>query len=141
MPRFCAACGGQMADNATACPACGKAAGQSAGGGAAAAPAAAGAGLQDNVAGLLAYLFIPAIIFLFLEPYNKNKFVRFHSIQSLILHLASYVITTVLAITVVGLLLVPFVGLAAFVVGVTAAIKAFQGQKWGIPVIAPIAEK
>ncbi len=39
MPRFCAACGGQMADNASACPACGKAAGQSTGGGAAAAPA------------------------------------------------------------------------------------------------------
>ena len=35
-------------------------------------------GLTDNVAGLLAYVtIIPAIIFLVIEPYNRNRFVRF----------------------------------------------------------------
>src|SRR4051812_18891650 len=95
MPRFCAACGGQMADNATACPACGKAAGQSAGGGAAAAPAAAGGGLANNVAGLLVYLIgVLAIVFLLIEPYKSNKFVRFHCFQCLFFW-GAYIVATI----------------------------------------------
>jgi hypothetical protein len=36
------------------------------------------------VAGMLAYFtIIPAIIFLLIEPYNRNRFVRFHSFQCL----------------------------------------------------------
>ena len=38
--------------------------------------------LAENIAGALAYLtFIPAIAFLVLDPYNKNRFARFHSVQ------------------------------------------------------------
>src|SRR6476620_8683969 len=86
---FCSGCGAQMADGATICAACGK--GQSVGGGAAAAPAAAqSGGLADNIAGLLAYLFIPAVIFLVMESYNKNKFIRFHAFQGLFLGLVSF---------------------------------------------------
>ena len=41
-------------------------------------------GLSDNAAGALAYVtIIPAIIFLVMEPYNKNRFIRFHSWQCL----------------------------------------------------------
>ena len=41
---------------------------------------AAPSGLSDTAAGALAYVtIIPAIIFLLVEPYNKNSFVRFHS--------------------------------------------------------------
>ena len=40
--------------------------------------------LPETIAGAAAYLtFIPAIIFLLLEPYKKNRFVRFHSVQCL----------------------------------------------------------
>ena len=47
---------------------------------------AASSGLSDNAAGALAYLtVIPAIIFLIVEPYNKNSFVRFHSWQCIFL--------------------------------------------------------
>ena len=39
-------------------------------------------GLSDNAAGALAYVtFIPAIIFLIVEPYNKNSYIKFHSWQ------------------------------------------------------------
>src|SRR5213082_3569630 len=88
MPRFCAACGGQMADNAAACPACGKAAGQSAGGGAAAAPAAAGGGLPVIITALLCYSpvgLLGWILCLAIEPYKSNKFLRFHAFQSIFL--------------------------------------------------------
>src|SRR4051812_40577262 len=78
MPRFCAACGGQMADNAAACPACGKAAGESAGGGGAAAPAQTSGGLTGNVAARISYIiWIPAIVFLLVDPYKKSKIVPF----------------------------------------------------------------
>ena len=49
--------------------------------------------MADNVVGMLAYFtFIPALIFIVIEPYNKNRFVRFHSFQSLFFHLAWFVI-------------------------------------------------
>ena len=142
---FCSGCGAQLADGATICASCGK--GQSVGGGAAAAPAASPAstqssGLNDNVAGLLAYLFIPAIIFLVVEPFNKNKFVRFHAFQGLFLGLFSIVGHTVLTfIPVLGWILLPFFSLAIFVIAVIAAVKAFQNQKWSIPVIGPLAQQ
>ena len=142
MPRFCAACGGQMADNATACPACGKAAGQSAGGGAAAAPAAAGGGLADNVAGGLAYItIIPAIIFLVVEPYSRNKFVKFHAFQCLGLAVLSIALWIVNVVPVIGWILGLVGHLAVFVIWVICVIKAFQGGKFKIPVIGDFAEK
>ena len=142
MPRFCAACGGQMADNATACPACGKPAGQSAGGGAAAAPAAAGGGLADNVAGGLAYItIIPAIIFLVVEPYSKNKFVKFHAFQCLGLAVLSIALWIVNVVPIIGWILGLVGHLAVFVIWVICVIKAFQGGKFKIPVIGDFAEK
>ncbi len=82
MARFCTSCGSAMDDGAGFCPKCGKAvAGAAAGSGAAPAPAMAPAagGLTDNVAGMLAYItIIPAILFLVMEPYNRNRFIRFH---------------------------------------------------------------
>ncbi len=139
---FCSGCGAQVADGAATCAKCGKAMGQSMGGGAAAAPAQATGGLDTNVAGLLAYLFwIPAIIFLLVEPYKNDKLLRFHSFQSLFLGIATMVIYTVLTVTVIGILLVPFVGLAHMILAIIAAVKAYQGQKFNIPVLAGIAEK
>ena len=142
MPRFCAACGGQMADNATACPACGKAAGQSAGGGAAAAPAAAGGGLADNVAGGLAYItIIPAIIFLVVEPYSKNKFVKFHAFQCLGLAVLAIACSVIAVVPVIGWIIGILGHLGVFVLWVICIIKAFQGGKFKIPVIGDFAEK
>ena len=74
---FCSACGAQIPAGTTACPACSRSAGAPAG------AQAAGGGLTDNVAGILAYLVIPAIVFLVQPPYNQNRFIRFHSFQAL----------------------------------------------------------
>ena len=137
---FCSGCGAQLADGATVCAACGK--GQSVGGGAAAAPASTSSGLNDNIAGLLSYLFIPAIIFLLIEPFNKNKFVRFHAFQGLFLGLVSFAGHIVLSIIpVLGWVLIPFWTLAIFVIAVIGAVKAYQNQKWKIPVIGDFAQK
>ncbi len=142
MARFCASCGAQMADTATTCPACGKGAGQSAGGGTAAAPAQQAGGMQDNLAGALAYLWIVAIIFLLIEPYNRNKFVRFHSFQALFLGLVSIAGHIVLGIVpFIGWVILPFFSLAIFIVAVICAVKAYGNQEFKLPVIGDLAAK
>src|SRR4051794_31458654 len=99
MAQFCSGCGAQMADGATVCAGCGR---SQATASSATAAAPASSGLNDNVAGLLAYLALPAIIFLVLEPFNKNKFVRFHAFQGLFLWLINFVGHAILAVTVIG---------------------------------------
>jgi uncharacterized membrane protein len=147
MPRFCSACGTQMADNAAFCPSCGQSS-VATSTGAAPAPAmgqgsaASASGLQDNVAGALAYLVIPAIVFLVVEPYNKNKFIRFHSFQAIIYWIASIVLQTVAwMIPLLNLVLGPIIGLAIFIGWVVLLIKAFQGTMFKLPVIGDLAEK
>jgi len=144
MPRFCASCGAQMADTATVCPACKKGTGPSTGGGAAAAPASsAGAGVADNVAGMLAYItFIPAIIFLLMEPYNKRRFVRFHAFQCIFLSVALFAIHLVLTIIpFIGGVISLLVSVGALILWIILLIKAYQGQMFKLPVIGDLAEK
>lgn len=106
-------------------------------------------GLTDNVAGLLAYVtIIPAIIFLVTAPYNKSRFVRFHSFQSLFFCAAWIIfwIGTMILDVIPGLIfiMVPIhllVGLGAFILWIVLLIKANQGQMWKLPVIGDLAEK
>ena len=138
-----------MMDGAAFCPKCGKGTGvQATPGGAAAVPSATpstGAttsGIQDNIAGLLAYLVIPAVIFLVVEPYNRNKFIRFHSFQALGLWVACVVLNIVIGmIPIVNLFVLPLLGLAELIVGIVCMIKAFQNQQFKLPVIGDFAEK
>jgi uncharacterized membrane protein len=141
---FCPNCGAQLTAGANNCGACGKPVGQSAGGGAAAAPApVAAGGLQDNVAGMLAYItIIPAIVFLVMEPYNRNRFIRFHAFQCLFLFVAIIAIDIVLGfIPIVGWMLAPLVGLGALVLAIICLLKAYNNQMWKLPVIGDLAEK
>ncbi len=142
MARFCESCGKEMPDAAAFCPYCGTAAGQPAAGNAGAGQAGQAAGLQSNLAGALAYLWVMAIIFLLLEPYNKDKFVRFHSFQALFLGLASIAGNIVLTLLpVLGWALIPLWSLLILVLAVVGAVKAYQNQIWRIPVIGDFAEK
>jgi uncharacterized membrane protein len=128
---FCARCGTEIAEGAT-CPKC--AAGS--------APVATGAGLEDNVAGALAYVtIIPAIVFLVLEPYNRKRFIRFHAFQSILFFVAWVVVGIALSILPYIPLLWTTVRVVFFVVLVIAALKAYQGQMFKLPVIGDMAEK
>ena len=142
---FCPSCGTQIADGAS-CPKCAGAAAPVA---SASTGAPAAAGLADNVAGALAYVtIIPAILFLVLEPFNKKRFVRFHSFQCLFFAGAWIVLEIGLAfighIPFLGwatLVLWPLIGLAAFVIWLILVIKAYQGQMFKLPVIGDMAEQ
>jgi uncharacterized membrane protein len=156
---FCAYCGTQMADSAAFCPNCGKAAGQASGGGASVAPptpappasygntSAPAAPIAENVAGMLAYFtIIPAIIFLLLEPYNRNRFVRFHSFQCLFIAAALIVLHILLSIISYTLPLMMFpiwglLGLAELALWLLLVIKAYQHEMFKLPIVGDLAEK
>src|SRR5580698_3895336 len=57
-------------------------------------PPAGTAAMADNAASALCYVlgFITGILFLVLEPYNKNRTVRFHAFQSIFLNIALIVV-------------------------------------------------
>jgi uncharacterized membrane protein len=105
-------------------------------------------GLSDNVAAGLAYFtVVPAILFLLLEPYRQNSFVRFHSWQSIFLFLAIAVMRSVemmlvamlpsaMAFTIGSLFSLLF-----FIAWLVATIKAFQGAKYLLPLVGDFAER
>ncbi len=128
------------------CPACSA---KAAGGGARGPAQGTTGGMADNVAGMLAYItIIPAIVFLVVEPYNKNRFIRFHSFQNLFYCVALIVIWVGLSVlsVVPGLIFLTLplhlvVWLGSFIVWIILLIKAFQGQMFKLPVIGDLAEK
>jgi uncharacterized membrane protein len=145
---FCSSCGAQIPDGSTICAACAARA-QAAPAG----PAATG-GMADNVAGMLAYItIIPAIIFLVMEPYNKNRFVRFHSFQNIFFAVGLIVCWIALMILSAVLAFIPILGhilafllwivlwIGSVVVWVIMLVKAYGGQMWKLPVIGDMAEK
>jgi uncharacterized membrane protein len=100
-------------------------------------------GLSDTAAGGLAYItIIPAIIFLIVEPFNKNSYVRFHSWQSIFFGIAVFAVNIVLSvIPVIGWIIMPFIGLVFLVIWVYVLLKALNGQRFKLPLIGDLAEK
>jgi uncharacterized membrane protein len=124
-------------------------------------------GLDGNIAALLGYIiWIIALISIIME--KENRFVRFHAIQALLYNAAFIVLYIVLAIVqvvigvvfgvaaaaagdaggAIGLILslisiliwmvVPVIMLIGIIL---AAIKAYQGQMYKLPIIGNMAEK
>ncbi|MFZ0290111.1 MAG: hypothetical protein WBV26_13500 [Candidatus Sulfotelmatobacter sp.] len=148
MSISCPECAASMPDAAAFCPGCGRAM----------RPVERVQGkvgaLPQTIAGALAYCtIIPAIIFLLVEPYNKNRFVRFHSFQCIGLWLAGLVIGAALRavgfvlffVPVVGQLLVLLVsmvvGIGFFVIWLVLVVKALQGERFRLPLVGDFAEQ
>ena len=148
MSIACPHCAAQMPETAGFCPGCGR-------------PTPAGSraqgqvgALPENIGGALAYLtFLPAIVFLLVDPYSKNRFVRFHSFQCLFLWAAAVLIGILLKFAGLVLFIIPVLGhllvflismvviLAGFVVWVVLVVKALQGEQFRLPVIGDFAEQ
>ncbi len=151
---FCAKCGGQLAEGTTFCAACGAPVGSAAAPAAPAAGAAAGSGLAPNVAGALAYVtIIPAILFLVMDPYNKDKFIKFHSFQCLFFAATMFVLSIVMMIVGFILAFIPVVGwildmliwlaigLGSLILVIFMIYKAYSGEKFMLPVIGKLADQ
>ncbi|MFC1704546.1 DUF4870 domain-containing protein [Candidatus Omnitrophota bacterium] len=99
-------------------------------------------GLQPNAAALLSYLlwFITGIIFIVLE--RKNKFVRFHALQSIIVFGFLFGLGIILPfIPLMGWFLIPIVWITSLILWVILMVKAYQGELFKLPVVGDIAEK
>jgi len=163
---FCANCGAALADGAAFCAGCGKPvdkgnAANAAPGAASASPAPAApgtvdaSGLTPNMAGALAYIlgFISGIIFLVLEPYKNDRFVRFHAMQSIFYSAACIVLliawgivwSTLFAVTgSFSLVLAPvwiLLRLAMFGYWLYLMYQAYNNREYRIPFIGDLAAK
>jgi uncharacterized membrane protein len=99
-------------------------------------------GLSENAAGALAYVtIIPAIIFLIVEPYNKNSYIRFHSWQSIFLNIVAIVIGFINIIPILGQLIFLVGMLILFVAWIIVLLKALKGERFKLPLIGDLAEK
>ncbi len=98
-------------------------------------------GLTENVAGLLCYIlgFITGIIFILIE--KENKFVRFHAMQSIILSGGLFILQIALMMVPFLVMISSLVGLAGFILAIFLMYKAYQGEKYKLPVIGDIAEQ
>ncbi len=95
-------------------------------------------GLKKNTAGALAYVLGPitGVIFLIIE---KDPFVKFHAMQSIVVFVVLFVLQWVLGLTIVLLILVPIVGIISFILWLVLIYKAWQGEEWEVPVLGKIA--
>lgn len=92
--------------------------------------------LSPNLASALCYVpvvgFIAAIVFLLVE---KNTVVRWNAIQSLLLGAGAFVVDLVLGVTIIFAVLVPLVNIAALVISLVLAVKAYHGETVRLPVL------
>ncbi len=108
---------------------------------------------KDNLIAALAYFtFIPAVIFVLVAPFKKNHFIRFHSLQSILLTIAAILLAILMRALYSILALIPVAGflLAWLTTGVllfgfgilwlVLLIKALQGEAFHLPVIGKLAE-
>ena len=158
---FCAKCGGTLIEGAGFCGACGAPAGMAAQGAAVGAQVvlmsnpAANSGLASNLAGALAYVLGPitGIVFLVLEPYKHDRFVRFHAMQSILFCVAAVAFSilwhilvsimmsisgwTAMALVPIGLV----ISLGFFLFWLFLMFQAYSNKEFRIPIIGAIAAK
>jgi uncharacterized membrane protein len=145
---FCSNCGTEVA-GAAFCPKCGQA---QTGGTVAPTSQSTQPGMAENVAGLLCYLvgWLTGIIFFLID---KRPFVRFHAAQSMVVFGGLFVIRIAIGIVfgasyaaigfgAFGLLgaLYGLIGLVGLVLWVLLMVKAYQGEKFEVPIAAGIAK-
>jgi uncharacterized membrane protein len=111
--------------------------------------------MTSNVAGALAYFtFIPAIVFLVVDPYKNDKFIRFHSFQSIffsVVFIGFSIIWMILSV-ILGLVSLGFLGGVMFLLSLVIHLaflgiwifltyKAYQNELYQAPIIGALAAK
>ncbi len=99
-----------------------------------------GTGLPKNTAAALSYVLGPVtgVIFYVLE---KDPFVRFHAMQSIVVFVVLFVLQWVFGLTIVLLPLVPLISILSFVLWLLLIYKAWQGDEWEVPVLGKYVRK
>ena len=91
---------------------------------------------DDKLWALLAYLpfvgWIIAIVALIMEDKKARPFIRFHSVQGLILAIINGVVSGLLAAVIIGIC----TGLAGAVYMIYIGYKAYQGETVSVPFVS-----
>src|SRR5215218_4289238 len=98
-------------------------------------------GLTENLAGMMCYLagWITGLVFFLIE--KENTFVRFHALQSIITFGGLTVLLMVLgAVPILGWMLFPILCIVQLVLWIVLMVKAYQGERFKLPVIGEMAE-
>ena len=147
----CTKCGAEVADSATFCAACG--ASQVAASNPGPAGSAAQSQMAENVASLLCYVlgWVTGLIFYLID---KRPTVRFHATQSIVvfggLHILSFALGTFFGLSMlaggfggfsIGIMIYWLVSLLCFVLWILLMVKAYQGERFRVPIAADLAEK
>jgi uncharacterized membrane protein len=147
---LCQSCGAAFADGASVCPTCYSRPQ------AIASSSSTGSGLQANTAAALAYLagIVTGVLFLVIDPFKSDRFVRFHAFQSIFFNVAW--IALWIAWTIVGLVLgavtkgfffiiqVPIdlvLMVGGFALWAFLMYSAYQGKTTRLPVVGALAAK
>jgi len=98
--------------------------------------------LNPNVAGLLCYVagWISGIVFLIIE--QKNRSVRFHAAQSIIVFGSLSIIHSILnPIPIIGHFFSIIIGIFAFVLWIVMMVKAYHGEVFKFPLAGELSER
>jgi uncharacterized membrane protein len=129
---FCSKCGTQVPEGAGFCPSCGTMA--SAGGG----------NTAMSTVRTSSYVVIIAIVFLIVEPFKNDKFVRFHAFQSIFYWIAVVVVFMLIGMVFplsVWLLVYWPLRMLSFILMIFLMYKAYSNEKFKLPFIGDLAEK
>lgn len=105
-------------------------------------------GLSENLEAMLSYTlgWITGIVFLLLE--KESEFVKFHAAQSTVTFLAFTVVSVILGhlatIPLIGLMFLmvnALIAIFAAIVWIVCMIKAFQGERFRLPIVGDLVEK
>ena len=146
---YCSQCGGEVATGVAFCPKCGQ---TQTGGQMTQASSSAGSGLSENVAALLSYVlgWVTGIVFYLID---KRPYVRFHAAQSIVVFGGLHIINVIIGIIFgarlmmggfaafgLGAALYSLTSLVALILWILLMVKAYQGEKFQVPIAAGIAQ-
>lgn len=110
-------------------------------------PTGGDTGLDPKVSALLAYLLwvVGGVVF---YAISKDSYVKFHAMQSILFSVTLIVVNIVLGIFGA---FIPFLGfgfglgslisLLAFILWILLMMKAYQGERYKLPILGDMAEK
>jgi uncharacterized membrane protein len=97
-------------------------------------------GLKKETAGALSYVLGPitGILILLLE---KDEFVRYHAMQSIVVFGGLFVLQWLLGATVVLAFFIPLTTILGFVLWLLLIYKALHGEKYKLPILGEYVDK
>ena len=107
------------------------------------------------MAGALCYLLgvLTGVLFLVIEPYSRNRTIRFHAFQSIFAWIAAIVVGMVLSMISYVFVAIPFIGWIIYILLWTVfslgilglwlflMYKAYNKERFVLPVVGAWAEK